>query len=157
MFFPGVDPSHFAPLFNGLGILFAGMAAIWTTASVFLNRHHIFDYLKSKREMTREIQLWKWRSTTATARAFAAEQRAVNWESGAEGAAFNQREVLSRLEEVEKRAKRAEQMIPRFEALLRFTKKLIEHTNYLEQQLTKAGVQIESVTPPIPDILKGDF
>lgn len=149
-----IDISHWGPFMGGLGTLMGGTAAFCGLVYTFANRKGIMTFFHSRTELLREISQQSLRASAAEQRAIAAEQRAMNWERGAEGASFNMNEILRRLEEVEKRAQIAEELIPKFDALLKFTKKLMSHTSALERQLAKAGVHVDSIAPCVPDLLK---
>lgn len=86
------------------------------------------------------------RAANQEQRAIAAEQRALNWEKGATGAQFDADYMEKRLEQVEA-------IVPRFNALMDFTKKLIKYTVYLEQEAVNAGVKLSEHMPQIPDEL----
>lgn len=112
-----------------------------------LIRHKdILTWFADRKALNDKLTLAELKAANQEQRAIAAEQRALNWEKGATGAQFD-------VDQMEKRLEQVEAIVPRFNALMDFTKKLLKYTVYLEQEAVNAGVKLSERMPEIPDAL----
>lgn len=122
-----------------IGALVAACTFLWGV----IKRHDIHSWFADRSVLRDRLALSELKAANQEQRAIAAEQRALNWEKGASGAQFDVKLMEERLEKVEA-------IVPRFNALMDFTKKLIRYTVYLEQEAVNAGVKLEQNMPDIP-------
>lgn len=138
--------------FGGIGTFIGSLVAAATFVMGVAKRKDITSWFTDRSELKHQLALAEIRAANQEQRAISAEQRALNWEKGASGAQFD-------AEQMEKRLEQVEAIVPRFNALMDFTKKLLRYTVYLEQEATNAGVKLEHKMPEIPEALaalKGD-
>lgn len=145
-FFTGVAHLINASDLGNIGQFIGALVAAGTFAWGVIKRHDIHDWFADRKELKNRLTLAELKAANQEQRAIAAEQRAVNWERGASGAQFDVSQMERRLEQVEA-------IVPRFNALMEFTKKLLKYTVYLEQEAVNAGVKLSERMPEIPDEL----
>jgi uncharacterized membrane protein YhiD involved in acid resistance len=139
-------------LLAGLGQFIGSLVGACVFIAGLLNRKNIRTWFSSHTQLINENRWLTTRLHDEHQGRVAAEQRATNWEAGAQGAKFNADEVMERLAAVEREAAEAKALIPKFNALVDFTKRLLRHAVALEQMVIDAGKKPPRM-PSVPDIL----